>query len=388
MDLTYNEKAVLEAIWRFGPVTRSEIAVRTGLTASAVTGLANKLSQKNLIETHVRHNGQRGQPLRPMNVHAHGAYSLGVSFTYKTLEAALINLAGNVEAKVEEHLNSSDLDAVLEATYNAVRKLVAVGPVSLSECVGLGVALPGDFLLDRRLIETYGRFPSFDGIDLCAAFGSVFPGTVYLENDGVSGAIGESIHGATQRVPTFAFIHIRHGIKAGFFVEGRPYRGAFGNAGMIGAMWPGGEGARPSGEDLISALESSGVTIEDYSDFGKLVPNKVMPLKDWCDRAAIQLSEGLRIMSRIFDPQAIVFGGNLSEEINQYLVSQVVLADDHELRLPLPSLLTSSLGAMAAVIGAASVPIFNTFFASAETERIGPNRFGRRVKPETARLSR
>ena len=388
ITISYNEKVILEAIWRHGPAARNDVSEITGLTSSAVTGLAKKLSSRDLIKILVERSGARGQPQKPMVINPTGGYSLGVSFTHHKLEAGLIDLSGSIQAYTSIALNEPALDEIVEKTSQTVGALVNEKGISIDECLGIGISVPGDFSAPNARISTYGRFPSLENLDLTAAFGQQFQIPICLENDGISASIGESLHGVAQRFETYIFIHIRHGVKAGVMINGRPFRGANGNAGLIGAYWPAKDGRpRPSGEDLLQSLQKAGHNVVDFDDLANVNPNEVPTLKAWIRRAGGQLSEGIGLMAKLFDPQAIVFGGNLPNHVIQGLISefQIERYYEPENALPRPLILGSTLGPQAATIGAASVPIFQQFFASSENEKIGPNRFGRRAPANETR---
>src|SRR5882757_1423942 len=58
----HNQRVTLHAVRLGGPVTRSELASRTGLTPPAIANITNRLLKHQLILKAGRRHGARGQP--------------------------------------------------------------------------------------------------------------------------------------------------------------------------------------------------------------------------------------------------------------------------------------------------------------------------------------
>ncbi len=58
----HNQRVTLHAVRVNGPVTRAELALKTGLTPAAIANITNRLLHDRLILRAGRSHGARGQP--------------------------------------------------------------------------------------------------------------------------------------------------------------------------------------------------------------------------------------------------------------------------------------------------------------------------------------
>lgn len=361
--LSDSDRQVLDVIWRLGPIARVDITPLTRLSTMSVTRITRELTDQGLLTEDVRRAGGRGQPARPLMVRADAAYAAGVYFSTGLVQVGLINLAGVLlgEAQVRTDIETPADVARLALTH--IERLCAEQGVESARLTGMGFALPGDFIRDRRSLNAHALFPAFRGDDIGAELQAHLPCPVFIENDAASAALGERLMGIGQTIDDFFFAHIGHGIGGGLILGGRLYRGVNGNAGLIGVQFPN-DRPRPSGQDLLESLRVGGVAAKDFSDLDNLRPQTCAPLRTWINRAAAQLREGLWITARMLDPRAVIIGGRLPHHILQEIVVRI---DDEQfcnegVMLPRPRVIASSLGAQAGLIGAAALPFYSRFF--------------------------
>src|SRR6478735_1793151 len=85
-------------------------------------------------------------------------------------------------------------------------------------------------LLDEGLLVECGRLRSGRGQPPVQI--AVNPDVI--ENDATAAAVGERLHGAARNLKNYCLLYFGAGLGLGIMSEGRPLRGAFGNAGEIG----------------------------------------------------------------------------------------------------------------------------------------------------------
>jgi predicted NBD/HSP70 family sugar kinase len=360
-NLSPAQRQVLETVWRQGPIARHEIARVTGLTGASITRLTRDLEDLGLVADKVVREGARGQPARPVSLASAGAHALGINFSHSYLDLGLVNLVGDMVAHERVRLPEPDPIMIARLASDGLERLRARAKVPLKRIVGAGFSVPGDFRSGGRF-NAHAYFPQLADKDLASLFAAEMPVPVIVENDAASAALGERIHGAGMAFDTFILVHIGHGVGSGLILEGRLYRGAHANAGMVGVLFPS-DLPRPSGQDLFETLAKADLP---YPDFDALESIDLADpvVRAWIERAGAQLTEGLYATTRVIDPEAVILGGRLPPRFLAALFDAMPLGARLacDANLPGPQILQSALGPHAGVTGAAAVCFFQAFF--------------------------
>src|ERR1700677_508223 len=120
----YNRRVVLESVRLHGPLSRAEIARRTGLSAQTISNIMGQLKPADLILEHARQTGGRGQPPIDIEINPTGAYSFGISFDQSRLKVVALNLGGKVCGEIEFALTRSAPSILLPLIESAVNELI------------------------------------------------------------------------------------------------------------------------------------------------------------------------------------------------------------------------------------------------------------------------
>ncbi len=88
----YNQRVVLQAIRVRGPITRTELAEISGLTAPAIANITRRLMQDGLIADAGQRRGGRGQPATRFAVHPDARLSLGVNIDRDHVTVVVLDL--------------------------------------------------------------------------------------------------------------------------------------------------------------------------------------------------------------------------------------------------------------------------------------------------------
>ncbi len=359
-DLTGSHRLILDAIWRNGPSSRAEIAQVTGYTRSAITQLTQDLMSRGLLTEQPARKGSRGQPARPLVMNARAGFSIGLNFSHSYLDVGLIDLSGALLGQSRVNLESTSAEAIGAKAAVEVDSLLAARKLNRRKLLGVGISIPADFAQDGAVLP-HVFFPELAGHGLRERFEAVLDAPCLLDVDGRACAIGERVVGHGKGFATFMLVHIGHGVGGGLIIDGKPYRGALGNAGSFGQYYPYGE-PRPSGQDLLETLQGAGFDIRDFNALVDLPEEAETVVSQWIDRAARQLEGDLSRVARFFGPEAIIIAGRFPPSIMEPFAQSIDLnagLPPNDL-LPNPPLMASSLGATAGMIGAATLPIFHS----------------------------
>ena len=363
--LSLNERNILDCVRRQRSVPRRDIAGLVGLTEATVSRLTRNLEERGLIREieAQRPLGQRGHPIRPLSLNSNGAYAVGIDFYPNYLDVGVLNLNGELVWKDRTSIANPKVSKISALTRRSIEKCTKHLGISLSSLCGVGVAVPG---YRAKRPGSFAVHPDFDAllaVDLQASLSTEFGLPVFIERDAVAAAIGDTLLGSSRDAGSICFIYIAQGIGGALLNNGKVIHGAHGNAGGIGALFPD-DRIRPSGDDLFKYLTLAGVPIKTFTDLEQLDPNQ-SPLREWIVDAGRELRAGAAVISRLFDPNLIVVGGHLPTTIAQALVSEIGVLDrppHYTDDIPYPDIQCSAFGTICSLVGAASLPLLNTFF--------------------------
>ncbi len=370
----YNRRVILETIRLNGAISRAEIARMTGLTTAAITSFANELIQDDLIVETGRRKGQRGQPAIELKINPNGGFAIGVELGQTHLTGVLINLAGDMLAKVHEVWHYPPPDAALRLMAESVTRLLQRVPVPRKRFLGVGVAFPGPFLTNKKNIVDPIHFPHWEQFPLVEKLTQVLDMNVLLENDAMAAAIGEHFHGVGRDYNNFFYLFLGIGIGGAIILNNHPYRGISPNTGEIGWMRYGAKGRRSLIGNylglgpLSNYLKGCGIYITQPEELETLFEQQNASLWEWLNEAVDCLDYVVDAINAILGLDAIVFGGHFPDKILDYLIERLQIEaiatrasqPDRHLMYE-PQLLRASAGQFSPAIGAATLPLYEAF---------------------------
>ena len=364
--LTFNERRLFELVLRGGDSSRAAISEAIGLTPTTISRLVTRLVDAGIFTETAERSGQLGQPRKHLAIKPGQAYSIGVNFMRGRFDLAVVDLSGEIVWMDTATIDRINAESIAALASERVDRALSTRRLSRRQVVGVGFSLPGGFAPDGEILVAHEHFPELDNKALAPVFEAAIGLPSSVDTDGACAVLGEYLYGSATQHSTFFLIHIGHGVGGGAVIGGKLFRGAHGNASKPGALFPY-DKPRPSGQDLVEHLCAEGHTLTDIADL-KAFDLADPPIAAWLDRAAAQLAEAGRMATAFLDPEVIFIGGRLPDRFNAALVERLA---HHALPgpsrgLPNAPFRASNLGPKSGVLGAASLPIFKTFFPGAK----------------------
>lgn len=370
----FNRRAAFDTVRRYGPITRAELARRIGLTVQGVTNIAGELEAAGLIRQQGKRLGRRGQPAVELSVDPAGGYTIGLSLAYRRVMGVLVDLAGTVIAQDERALTEREPQATALALHALAESLIAEAGLPRERIWGLGCSVPGtvengSFWYDKvREGDEWTKFP------LTAELERLTGLRVLAENDATVAAIGERIYGVGRVAESFFYLHFNLGIGGGLVVDGHHYRGAFGGAGEIGHMIvkPGGRpcpcGSRGCLEQYVSLYAAAEAVCGPTRTPDEVPAEELVAylrerdprLLAWQREAGEYLRIAIRNIEAMFDPDTVVIGGGLPQELLDGLIAAatpLLPSMIHRHSSSLPRLVPAEHAAELPALGAAALPM-------------------------------
>jgi len=300
----YNRRIVLETIRVQGPIARGEIAKRVGLTVQTVSTIIRELEASGFLLAAREERRRRGYPATELTINPDGGHAIGLHVTPRGIEAALINLAGEViarrERKVPRLKPAAAFDAIADLVI-ALRKTKQRGR-PLGRMLGIGLAMPGPFDVESMSFVGPTTLEGWSGVPIRERLAEKTGLPTFIEVDHAAAALGERLYGAARDLRDFYYLFFGVGLGGCMVQEGTTLRGSHGNAGEIGhlPMVPGGE-ACPCGN--IGCLER-------YLSCDALERRaQKVGVDGWIKEVTPLFKRAIVVIENLFDPLAIVIGG-------------------------------------------------------------------------------
>jgi predicted NBD/HSP70 family sugar kinase len=341
----HNLRVTLEAIRRDGPLTRLELARRSGLTAPGITNILRRLENDGLVTARKRTSA--GQPSMEFALNPDGAFAIGVRLHRANGEAVLVDLSGRVRDTIRFEPGSDPA-----ATIRTIVDQLSSGPAA-SRIIGVGIGMDG---------------PA--AVDLAALNAALAPLRVWIERDCVTAVLAERTLGLGIVEGGMMMIILDDRVRAGLLLQGMPFGGVHGRAGSIGAMRT---GADHVPLDSVVGLGTLRALLTDEERLA-LASGKDLPLTpvihEWLQRAAGHLLDALVATAGLLAPGAILIGGELPRNLVEALIAQMsVERRDTAIRpFATPSWMwpirQASFSSAGIAVGAALLPFFDLLLPS------------------------
>lgn len=361
-NLSLNERRLVELVFRHERIARVDLAAAADITPASVTRLVAGLMELRLFSESTLKDGARGQPKKLLEIRRQQFCSLGFYLFTDKIQAALIDFGGKVIAQDSKSLGKGSAENVVEAMNVLTEELLPAVRGTGRVFLGVGLSLPGNFGSFGKSVEAHEAFLGLDGSAIQKALLNYGEWPVFLENDGTSAALGEYLFGGHD-ADTLFMLHIGAGFGGGAVLNGRPYRGHNGNACLPGALFPYGQ-PRPTLQDLEEYLKDLGLEPSSVFDSERSATAFSPELAAWKNRAKEQIKLAVRLVSGLFDPTVIVMGGMLPSFISDIIAAEIARegVEGPSRGLTAAPLYATGLGDLCGPVGAASVPIFQSFF--------------------------
>ena len=232
-----NLSAIVRELHLRGPLSRSELVARTGLTRSAIRALIGDLVAGDLVaEEPAARLGTPGRPSPVVRLIADNAVVLALSIAVDSLSVAVVGLGGVVleQIHVDRPRGHSSVDEIVGDLAQLAIAVRARRPTGES-LIGVGAAVAG---IVRRTDGLVAVAPNLGWIDaplgerLAEALGEVAP--IALANEADLGALAEFRRGAARGADDILYVHGEVGVGGGIIIGGQPLTGIAGYGGEIG----------------------------------------------------------------------------------------------------------------------------------------------------------
>lgn len=229
---------VFTTILTRSPISRIDVARRTGLSQAAVTKAVTPLVAAGIVSEQAgppREERQLGRPANPVALIPDALVVIGMKVNVDEVVAVATDLQTQVLHSIRAPLSEHDPATVVEAIVELCAQLKELLGPEAQRLAGVGVSVSGDVDGVAGVIRE-SAIMSWPTYDLRAALTARLGVPVVVENDVRALAIAEHWFGVGLGTRSFAIVTIGLGIGSGLHVNGEVVEGSFGVAGELGHL--------------------------------------------------------------------------------------------------------------------------------------------------------
>ena len=235
-----NRFHVMDAIRRFGPVSRVEISQRTELSPTTVSAITAALLDDRLItplQVGAVRDAARGRPRVMLQLNPEAAHVVGVKLAPDQIAVAVTNFCADILASLTLpiRIDRQTASVIADLVEDGVRRCVGDAELEMADIYGACVGLPG--VVERAagvcrqspvLMERDVAF----GSDISARLG--VPTTIDSDVNLVT--LSEHWFGQGRGVNDFLVINVERSLGLGILHNGDLFRGANGLSPDLGDL--------------------------------------------------------------------------------------------------------------------------------------------------------
>ena len=225
-----NRAAIFRIIGASGPIARTHIARRLGLSPATVTAVTRELLDQGLVRVAERTQPRRGRPALLLELVGGAAAAFGVKVAPDHLVGVLVDLEADVQQRFEEPFDATAPGAI-ERLGDVLAGWIETASPS-APLLGLGLGVSG--VVDGVTGQLDSPMLGWRGIPLARSLQERLGLPVFADNDVNTLAISERLYGRGREADNFITVTIGAGVGLGIVAGGDIYRGYRGGAGELG----------------------------------------------------------------------------------------------------------------------------------------------------------
>ncbi len=139
-----NTAILMDVLRRFAPLSRAELAARTGLNRSSVSIIINSLIEEGLIQETDLQNSRVGRPGMLLELNPKGGFAIGVELGVDFISVILTDFIARVQWR-EQVCSDPDEDqiTILDRAAGLTQHALEYGLSQRLRPLGIGIGVPG-----------------------------------------------------------------------------------------------------------------------------------------------------------------------------------------------------------------------------------------------------
>jgi glucokinase-like ROK family protein len=384
----FQKKNIINYLYSKGNLSNPEICKLANMSSPSIHKLLNELIEDGVVQEAGIGHSIGGRRPNIFGLKPNARFVIGINIVQNFSEVAVFNLHNEIQQDVKVlHVQLENTPAFVDGIYAFCLSLLKELKIDEEKILGIGIGISG--LTNPATGKSYSWL-NYSSKTVKQLFEERFGKPVFVDNDARVMALGEYEFGSARNKNNVLCLNIGAGIGMGMILNGMVYHGNSGFAGEFGHIKVKDEGdlcicgkrgcleTVASGDALVKrAIEeigtgmSSKISDSVKGNLSMITSNTAVDAARQGDQLAIDLlaeigeylGKGLATLIHIFNPEAIILGGNLARA-EQFIIDPIQQTLNkctiYNIKKD-TAIISSALREKAAVMGAMALVMNNVF---------------------------
>ncbi|MCB0283640.1 MAG: ROK family protein [Calditrichae bacterium] len=389
----HNINVVIAKIKQDQPITKREIATKTGLSFAKVNSISITLTNLGLINEIGKAESGGGRPSAIYQINPNFGYTIGCELSHKKISTIIVDLNGKIHSKNSVKFDIQEgKESLLLKILDSIHIEIDKSDKIKQKIIGIGIAVAGLVNPQNGMSTPFPHLVNWGDIPLKKIIEDEFGLFCYVENVANSAALAELNYGVKKNADNILAVNVGSGLGLGIVLNRSLYIGATGSAGEFGHITVdengplcmcGNVGCLETMASTTSVVNraksmldkqvvSSLLTMSDNDidriDFKMICESALQGDKlsfNLLDEMGRNLGEGIVTLINLLNPQMIIIGGEIfcAKDILLQPILTVVQKRALEIPRKKAEVMFSALGSNAGLMGAV-IPVMEHFYSA------------------------
>ncbi len=231
---TVNDRTALRLLTAHGSLSRSQIRELSGVSKPTASQMVLRLERAGLIEPTGIISGPRGPNAVTYGLRPDSIVGVAMTMEIGLIEAVVVDPTGTEHPIVNVPLQTNP--SPVADTLAAVEAACSAADLDPGVCSHVMISVQAAVNHDTDELEFGGTLPGWPTRGARKIIEEATGLTVTLENDANLAAVAERQRLPKEERDDFVFLWLGTGLGAGLDIDGKPRRGATGDAGEVGYL--------------------------------------------------------------------------------------------------------------------------------------------------------
>jgi predicted NBD/HSP70 family sugar kinase len=304
-----NSSIIEQLVYESGPLSKPELAKRTGLSLPTISKLVDDLEKNGGLSSIGLSGKGAGRKAMLYETNRNSGCILACYFKEGRLLCRLADMLNSTLYEMSFPLDASSCKMAVNSTFNAIDALLERAPFKVKI---IGIGLPATVQPNGRLLAI-PQIAVWEGFNLERTLKARYKTAIYIENSVKLSAMGYFCTQLQDKYDNLVYLYIGNGIGSGIICNRQLYRGAGNFSGEIGFM---AEATAKADKDYSAGggyMESMMESLVDYSKGELKQKDNLLCRKELIDilsaiavNHVVLLNPGVIVLAgKIFDKELI-----------------------------------------------------------------------------------